>query len=124
MQPQSPASYIVLPTPSIGIREKLFRDIRRWTGKAAINNAMGNNQVKKCTKSRRTAYILACIPIYGLSLHYLYLKKYIAGVTSFLLAGTLIPTILGFIQGYKLYKMSDLEFQKKYINSSATFPLF
>ena len=89
----------------------------------SMYNAMGNNQAKS-TKSRQTASILAFIPVYGLSLHYLYLEKYIAGIISFLLAATFVPTILGFIQGYKLYKMSDEEFYAKYINNSEVFPLF
>lgn len=94
-----------------------------FTTQEAIYNAMGNNQTKS-TKSRQTASILAFIPIYGLSLHFLYLEKYIAGIICFLFAATLVPTILGFIQGYKLYKMSDEEFYVKYINSSEAFPLF
>lgn len=64
-------------------------------------------------KDKKTATRLAFFTG-GLGLHQFYLDKYFHGVLYLLFVWTLIPIILGIIDGIRLSKMSQEEFDEKY----------
>ncbi|MCM1028764.1 MAG: TM2 domain-containing protein [Pseudoflavonifractor sp.] len=76
-------------------------------------------------KSRGVAGLLA-IFLGTLGIQYFYLGKSTAGVLTLIitLCSCGIANILWLIQGIMMIAMSEDEFERKYINTTSTFPLF
>ena len=55
-----------------------------------------------------------------IGLHKFYLSKYLMGVIYILFSWTLIPTLLGVIEGIRYLMMTDTEFEEKYSNTTST----
>lgn len=55
-----------------------------------------------------------------IGLHKFYLSKYLMGVIYILFSWTLIPTLLGVIEGIRYLMMTDTEFEEKYSNTMST----
>lgn len=76
-------------------------------------------------KEKIVAGLLA-IFLGGLGIHYFYLNKVTAGVVSIVLSlvSCGIWSLVMFIQGIVMLCMTDQEFQRKYVNSASSFPVF
>jgi TM2 domain-containing membrane protein YozV len=72
--------------------------------------------VVKIPKSRSTAVALAIL-LGGLGIHKFYLNQPRSGFWYAIFCWTFIPAIIGFFEGIKYLRMSDLEFQKRYDNN-------
>ncbi|MCM1504950.1 MAG: TM2 domain-containing protein [Muribaculum sp.] len=76
-------------------------------------------------KSRGVAGLLA-IFLGSLGIQYFYLGKNTAGVITLIISLCLcgIPSIIWLIQGILMLCMSQQDFERKYVYSTSTFPLF
>lgn len=76
-------------------------------------------------KSHGVAALLA-IFLGGLGIQYFYLGKNTAGIISLVVTLCLcgIPSIIWLIQGILMLTMSQQDFERKYVYSTSTFPLF
>ena len=76
-------------------------------------------------KSRGVAALLA-IFLGSLGIQYFYLGKNTAGVIALVLSIITcgIPGILWLIQGIMMFTMSQADFERKFVYSTSTFPLF
>ena len=76
-------------------------------------------------KSRGVAGLLAIL-LTGFGVHYFYLGKVVGGFLCILLSLITcgIWNIVVLIQGILMMTMSQEEFERKYVNTSSTFPLF
>lgn len=76
-------------------------------------------------KSRGVAGLLA-IFLGGLGIQYFYLGKNTAGVITIIVTLVLcgIPSIIWLIQGILMLCMSQQDFERKYVYSTSTYPLF
>lgn len=76
-------------------------------------------------KDKITAGVLALL-LGSLGVHYFYLGKTTAGILTILL--TIVTCglwgIIPFVQGILMLTMTQQEFERKYVNNPATFPLF
>ncbi len=76
-------------------------------------------------KSRGVAGLLAIL-LGGLGVHYFYLNKVGGGIICLIL--TLIScgiwSIISFVQGILMLTMKQADFERKYVDTSSTFPLF
>lgn len=97
-----------------------------------MDNYYQNNQCQQCPpptgqeNSRRIVCGVLAIVIGGLGLQYFIIGKTTAGLLTILL--TLVTCglweLITLIQGILMLCMSDAEFQRKYVNSPSTFPVF
>lgn len=69
---------------------------------------------------------LLAILIGGLGIQYFYCGKVAAGIITIVLSLVTcgIWNILTLVQGIMMFCMTNQEFEAKYVNTSATFPLF
>ncbi len=67
-------------------------------------------------KNRVTAGVLALL-LGGLGVHKFYLGQIGKGIVCILFCWTVIPEILGLIEGIRILCMSDEEFQRKYFSN-------
>lgn len=76
-------------------------------------------------KSRGVAGLLA-IFLGGFGIQYFYLGKNTAGVITLIITLCLcgIPSIIWLIQGILMLCMNQQDFERKYVYSTSTFPLF
>ncbi len=76
-------------------------------------------------KSRGVAALLA-IFLGSLGIQYFYLGKNTAGIITLIVTFCLcgIPSILWLIQGILMFTMSQQDFERKYVYTTSTFPLF
>ncbi|MDE6113592.1 TM2 domain-containing protein [Barnesiella sp. WM24] len=76
-------------------------------------------------KSRGVAALLA-IFLGTLGIQYFYVGKNTAGIITLIvsLCTCGIPSILWLIQGILMFTMSQQDFERKYVYSTSTFPLF
>ncbi len=76
-------------------------------------------------KSRGVVALLA-IFLGSLGIQYFYLGKNTAGVIALVLSIITcgIPGILWLIQGIMMFTMSQADFERKFVYSTSTFPLF
>lgn len=69
---------------------------------------------------------LLAILLGGLGVHYFYLNKVGGGIICLIL--TLIScgiwSIISFVQGILMLTMKQADFERKYVDTSSTFPLF
>ena len=80
-------------------------------------------------RSRGVAGLLAIL-VGALGIHYFYMGKSTPGIV-FLLASLLscgvlgtVTAIISLVQGIMFFMMSEEEFERKYINTQSSFPLF
>lgn len=69
----------------------------------------------KSDKDRTTAGIFALL-LGGIGVHKFYLGKTTQGIIYLCFSWTLIPAIIGFIEGILYLTKTDEEFQEKYVN--------
>lgn len=76
-------------------------------------------------KSRGVAGLLAIL-IGGLGVHYFYLEKILGGIFCIILTCCTcgIWSVITLIQGIIMLTMKQSDFEKKYVNTSSSFPLF
>ena len=76
--------------------------------------------------SQRLAFGLLALLIGGLGIQYFIIGKTSAGIYNILLSFVTcgLWSILNFIQGILVLCMSDEQFEAKYVNTPATFPIF
>lgn len=76
-------------------------------------------------KSRGIAALLAIL-LGTLGIQYFYLGKNTAGIITLIVSLVLcgIPSIIWIIQGILMLTMSQQEFERKYVYTTSTFPLF
>ena len=76
-------------------------------------------------KSRGIAALLAIL-LGTLGIQYFYLGKNTAGIITLIVSIVLcgIPSIIWIIQGILMLTMSQQEFERKYVYTTSTFPLF
>jgi TM2 domain-containing membrane protein YozV len=76
-------------------------------------------------KARGVAALLA-IFLGSLGIQYFYLGKNTAGIIALVVSLVTcgIPGIIWLIQGILMFTMSQEDFERKYVNTTSTFPLF
>ena len=76
--------------------------------------------------SQRLAFGLLSILIGGLGIQYFMIGKTSAGIFNILLSFVTcgLWCIINFIQGILVLCMSDADFERKYVNTPASFPIF
>ncbi len=77
-------------------------------------------------ESQRLAFGLLALLIGGLGIQYFIIGKTAAGIYNILLSVFTcgLWSILNFVQGIIVLCMSDQQFESKYVNNPATFPIF
>lgn len=75
------------------------------------------NTASSSSGKDRTAAGLLAILLGGLGAHHFYLGNTLRGVLYLLFVWTLIPAILGLIEGILYLTKSDEEFQRKYVDN-------
>lgn len=106
------------PVPAPGYYRQPGMPSQQWLANDAFASGPGG-------KSRGVAALLAIL-LGGLGIQYFYCGKVAAGIITIVLSLVTcgIWNILTLVQGIMMFCMTNREFETKYVDNSATFPLF
>jgi TM2 domain-containing membrane protein YozV len=102
--------------PNCGVRQVELSQPQVVINNANTQNNSGFNLVKTGTRSKYVAAVLA-FTLGGLGIHKLYLGRTGMCLLYILFCATFIPAIIGFLEGFVLLSMKQVDFDMEY-NSS------